>query len=629
MNSKLPRGASKRRLALLFLIGSLPQLLFLVCDLVWRGERLSKFGAPELQSYCLSLLCGLFFWGVLYLGALLTTGGFRYLLTTVFCFFLTAALGSQGYFFQQYHAYINRDVARYATNFTESIFHQVGADFENYLSFNLPALIASLALLWVGRAFVSPLRRRQLALTLGVLAVFFLSLATPVQQDRRQASTLDMLYMDAAGVLLLNVLGLSPESGMERPRTRSSTPLLPLHPKRSAERNIVFVILESVRKDAVCNSYDEKCRRTPYTNRLLPERVPLAQMRSLASSTAISMAVLWSGLAPTESRELLHTAPLLFDYAKQAGYQTGYFTSQSILFGNMRLWLQNLGVDRMFTGTDVDPECDIDIGVSEELFADRAITEFASLQEPFFLTMQLSNGHYPYLVRKNGPQPFQPSTTNKAPEHNRSFFNHYQNAVYQQDEHLARVLQSIKNSPAGERTIIVYTSDHGEAFREHQQMGHTFSVLDEEVLVPAWIDAPRGTLSPEERKTLEEKTEAFTFHPDLSATILDLLGIYNDPQIAPHRAHMQGVSLISEGANDRPLPMTNCSPLWSCAFENWGVMRRNLKLEGRAWDAQYHCWDLLLDPAESTNLGEPACGELFEVAQRTYGRFPGKQVLSK
>lgn len=602
----------------------LPSLVFLCCDLLWRGRRLRLFEEVDLAHYGLSFVGSLLFWVGLTLPLLFLRGWWKRFSEALFILSFTFALSTQAYFFQQYHAYINRDVARYATNFFESIVHQIWADGANVVSFQLPSLALALVFLW-GRppAFSLSSGRQRLSALVGIASVA-IGFCLPVQHQRKQASLPDMLYLDAAQVLASNLLGLSPDSGKLRPRARDSAPL-PYLGVQAKTRNVVLVILESVRADAVCTAFDGACRRTPFSNELFPERIPLLNTRALSSSTAISMAVLWSGLAPTQSRERLHNAPLLFDYARSAGYQTAYFTSQSILFGNMRLWLQNLGADHMMTGTDVDPECDIDLGVDEELFAARAIEEVVKLKEPFFATIQLSNGHYPYLVRETEPQPFQPSTTSKAPEHNAEFFNHYQNAVHQQDRHLARVLRSIAQSPAGKNTVIVYTSDHGEAFREHDQMGHTFSILDEEVLVPTWIDAPEGTLTTTERRHLEQKRTAFTFHPDLSATILDLMGVWDRPEIKEHQKLIVGTSLLSPEVNTRALPMTNCSPLWSCAFENWGVMQENMKLEARPWDSEYHCWDLRSDPNERVNLGEAACPELRAAAEREFGRLPGKK----
>ena len=135
-------------------------------------------------------------------------------------------------------------------------------------------------------------------------------------------------------------------------------------------RNVLFVILESVRADSVCMEHDPECRRTEATNRLLPGRYPFTQMRSMASCTAISLAVLWSGLLPTESRDTLHTWPLIFDYARAAGYDTAFWTSQNMMFGNARLWVKNLGVNQFISATELEPTSDLDMGAPETLLAD-------------------------------------------------------------------------------------------------------------------------------------------------------------------------------------------------------------------------------------------------------------------
>jgi hypothetical protein len=70
--------------------------------------------------------------------------------------------------------------------------------------------------------------------------------------------------------------------------------------------------------------------------------------------------------------------------------------------------------------------------------------------------------------------------------------------------------------------------------------------------------------------------------------------------------------------------MSNCAGVWSCAFENWGYMQRNLKLESRSWDTGYKCYDVALDPFERTDLGLEPCAELLELANRTFRRLPGE-----
>jgi arylsulfatase A-like enzyme len=181
----------------------------------------------------------------------------------------------------------------------------------------------------------------------------------------------------------------------------------------------------------------------------------------------------------------------------------------------------------------------------------------------------------------------------------------------------------VKDTSLAERTVIVYTSDHGEAFRDHNQMGHTFSVLDEEIHVPAWIDAPKGLLTPEQEESLRAARTAYTFHPDLTATILDLIGVWDDPGIGRYRERILGQSLLRPGREELPMPLTNCAGVWSCAFENWGFMRGKMKLEARAWDPEWHCFDVERDPEEATNLGTDACGDLEDRALRLFRRLPG------
>jgi arylsulfatase A-like enzyme len=249
------------------------------------------------------------------------------------------------------------------------------------------------------------------------------------------------------------------------------------------------------------------------------------------------------------------------------------------------------------------------------------------LREPFLAVVQLSGTHYPYRVDDQGPQPFQPASRSKAPEDTAAFFNHYLNAVHQQDRHIADLIARLRSLPSGERTVIVYTSDHGEAFREHDQMGHTFSVLDEEIHVPGWIDAPLGVLDDQQVANLRRARLAYTFHVDLSATILDLMGVWDASGIADYRRKLRGVSLLRSETNANALPLTNCAGVWNCAFKNWGYMQQNLKLEAREWDAAWHCYNLAFDPLEQNDLGPEGCGNLVELARTSFGQLPSGAPL--
>jgi arylsulfatase A-like enzyme len=602
-----------------------PFIVVLLFDATKRGDRLLGFDAFHRMTYVGAVVESSLLWGLLVYGASRRKGRWRWVLSGLFAIAWTFALGGQRYFHEQYNAYLNVDVSLFASNFVDSVVNQLFADVGNYLAAKLPVLLGALILLWLGFIVVRP--RRSRARVAGVLAPLLLvgSFFIPTQHRHVQASMPDVLYLHAVGGLIRTQLGYTEQSNQLRPRARQSLPVVLAHPPSGRRPNILFVILESVRADAVCIEHNPDCRRTPYSNGLTPRRFPFTQMRSQASSTAISLAVLWAGVGPHESRDVLHTWPLIFDYARAAGYDTAFWTSQNMMFGNARLWVKNLGVSQFVSATELDPVADLDMGAPEHLLADHVSRNVVALREPFVAVVQFSNVHYPYYLDEDGPMPFQPMGTSKAPKDNQAFFNLYLNAVHQQDRHVARMVEAVRTGRLGERTVIVYTSDHGEAFREHHQMGHTFSVFDEEIHVPAWIDAPPGMLSAEQERNLAAKRNEFSFHSDLGATLIDLLGVLDDPGLARYRPRIAGTSLLRREKNDRPMPLTNCAGVWSCAFENWGYMQKNMKLEARSWDRKWHCYDLATDPYEENDLGAERCGGLTPLALRTFGRLPGRQ----
>lgn len=604
-------------------------LLFLVVPVVVvaldfkrRGQRIAAFGHDYRITYLASIAESFCVWGLLLYAASRRRGWLRHVAAVLFVIMVTFSIGGQTYFFQQYNAYLNVDVSIFASNFMDSVINQLAADLGNYLQAKLPPLCLALLLLWAARRSLRPSRLPALLLSplapLLLVATFFI----PTQNRAEQASTPDTLYLNAIGGLLRTQLGFTDQSNQLRPRARNSLPVPPLTRAAVPQRNVLFVILESVRADTTCIEHDPSCKRTEATNKLVPDRYPFTQMRSMDSCTAISLAVLWSGLRPIESRDTLHEWPLIFDYAKALGYDTAYWTSQNMMFGNVRLWVKNLGVGHQITATDLDPTSDLDMGAPEKFLAEHVAQNLHTLKEPFMAVVQMSNTHYPYYLDPSLPTPFQPWTTSKSPQDNEYFKNFYQNAVYQQDLHIAKMIAALKASPAGKNTVIVYTSDHAESFREHGQMGHTFSIFDEEIHVPAWIDAPPGTLTAEEEENLRSKRDEYLFHVDIAPTVLDLIGVPDDPRLSDYRAKMFGHSLLRDELTTEPLPLTNCAGVWSCAFENWGVMQGPRKVEARSWDAGYACYDVEADPLERNPVDD--CGDLLQVAKKQFGRLPGK-----
>lgn len=610
----------RRRLAPLLLAA--PLLLVLAVDAMVRGDRLLALKPRYVASYLGSLLESGVLWALLLFTASARRGAFRWVASGLFVLLATLSIGGQIYFHRQYATYLNLDATLFGTSLAASLFGQLKADGRNFLASVLPPLLAAIAMVWASRALLPPARPSRVALArllalVAVIAVFLI----PCSYRTVQASTPDVIYFHALGGLVKQLTGVR-TTAQVRPGLRTPPVLPKLAPAQPMPRNVILILTESVRADVVCSAPSDHCPGAPRVNRELPGRLPLLQMRSNASTTAIELAVLWSGLQPVEPREALHSAPLLFDYAHAAGMDSAYWTSHHMMFANSRLFVQDLPTTKQCGATDLDPLADIDLGGRDDLLTARVERELSSLKEPFFGVVHYGNTHVPYRVDPDDA-PFQPALESKGPDDNEAYRNYYKNAVYLQDKTIADLVRFVRQSPASARTIIVFTSDHGEAFREHGQLGHTGSILDEEIHVPFWIDAPVGTLTAAEETALRARRDEPAFHTDVTPTVLDLLGLWGSPALAPYKRSMVGASLLAPREAPPTLALTNCSGIWGCAFRNWGMMRGGLKLEGREWDSQWHCYDVLADPREEHDLGPAACGGLLPLAEQIHGGLPG------
>jgi len=66
----------------------------------------------------------------------------------------------------------------------------------------------------------------------------------------------------------------------------------------------------------------------------------------------------------------------------------------------------------------------------------------------------------------------------------------YAAEVRYEDEILGRMLDALEAGGALDNTIVFYTADHGEALWEHEEVGHTTSVYDEQIRVPLVVRWP-------------------------------------------------------------------------------------------------------------------------------------------
>jgi len=107
-----------------------------------------------------------------------------------------------------------------------------------------------------------------------------------------------------------------------------------------------------------------------------------------------------------------------------------------------------------------------------------ALLEAAPSDKPSFIWGHYLEPHDTYVQHKEFP----PS---KHPR--RSL---YDGEVAYSDNEVGKVLAAIDASPMRDRTAVIVSADHGEAFGEHERYRHGFSVFDEETHVPLLLRIP-------------------------------------------------------------------------------------------------------------------------------------------
>ena len=404
--------------------------------------------------------------------------------------------------------------------------------------------------------------------------------------------------------------------------------LPPLHADRAELPDILFVLTESVRAADYRGSGD--LPTAPETAALTRGRADLAQLRAVSSYTALSLSAILTGRPQNGSREAILHAPGLFDFAHCARGPRGerptvaYFSSQSeTVFetNEVRAAVDRFATIETLRGRDV--EDDADYG---ELPLDREIVDLfekrvAELPSPSVVMLHLVGTHAPYFVDP-ARAPFQPYehvvTWSGMPR----LLNAYRDAIVEQDRSLARAVRAFIEHAHGRPWLVVFTSDHGESFGENGAIHHGQNLLDEQVHVPGWILAGEGTLTPSQTRALQDHGDRFVTHLDLLPTILDAMGLWDNLAVSPYRAAMPGRSLLRPYEERTPIPVTNCTAMFPCPVNTWGLYAGDRKLLARVYDNGWRC--LALDaPGERLVEGsDPACAALRSASLQTFPVLP-------
>jgi arylsulfatase A-like enzyme/Flp pilus assembly protein TadD len=378
----------------------------------------------------------------------------------------------------------------------------------------------------------------------------------------------------------LAAIALASPAGRTAAQSRAAAPPGP---------NILLVTIDTLRADRV-GAYGARTPATPVMDRLAADGCLFEQAIVQVPLTRASHATILTGLYPFQHGIRDNFAPplakqhrTLAELLKGRGYATGGFVGSFIVNTQSGL---NRGFDefddRFETGakgsaffTDYQRRA-----ADVEGIAGPWIESMAREGHAFFAWVHFYDPHSPYSP--------------PAPYDARYAKNPYDGEVAYTDAILGRLLARLDRAGAAPRTLVVLTSDHGEALGEHKEDEHGFFVYESALRVPLIVRLPgrvaRGTRA---------RTEARSI--DILPTILELSGT-----AAAAPAGLPGRSLvpaIDSPQSADPQTISYSETLFPRIHFGWSDLRA-VRVGGWKYiqAPRPELYDLQHDPAERTNL---------------------------
>lgn len=403
--------------------------------------------------------------------------------------------------------------------------------------------------------------------------------------------------------------------------------------------NVLIILFDALRSDFT-EPYGSTEVRTPNMAGLASEGSMFVNMFANSSFTKTSVASLLTSLYPlahnalTKTDLLSKTVPYLPEILREQGYKTIAVSKNGMFspaFGFDRGFdeFHKLWSDKLEDGkrlSDYGDPTD-----RAKLTWEQCMAPFlkATPDQPFFAYIHEIDPHHPYepppdyyAIYDFGYDGNITSSKDLVALINRGIISlddndvrhiraEYKGEITFMDAYLRWLLDKLEQEGLDENTLVLFLSDHGQAFMEHGRLTHGETMFEEVLRVPM-IWRLKGVL-PEGRR-LEVNAE----HVDIPPTIFDLLGKEGAEEF-------QGRSLLpfllapDEYAPDKPIYAKTMGHTECVRFRNWKLV---IDSRDRAED-RLQLYDLDKDPGEVQNLWprQPVTGRaLYQMYNRQAGQ---------
>lgn len=268
--------------------------------------------------------------------------------------------------------------------------------------------------------------------------------------------------------------------------------------------NVIFIMVDTLRADHLgCYGYD--LNTTPHIDAFARESIRFTDVISQAPYTAWSVSSLMSSQYP----EMMFpfdiafvgyenpAYPVMFaETLREAGYHTSAIVSNPILERQTAIVSQGYQdySDHIAALASQQP--------TGQMVTDEALNTVRKLKhDKFFLSLVYMDPHDPYLPHADFRFNASPSSAGvtrmiaqRYPKDctniRRDTLPLYDGEIAYTDAQIGRLLDGLKKAGVYDDSLIVFFSDHGEAFGEHGTFGHRFVVYEEAIRVPLLIKLP-------------------------------------------------------------------------------------------------------------------------------------------
>jgi arylsulfatase A-like enzyme/Tfp pilus assembly protein PilF len=266
----------------------------------------------------------------------------------------------------------------------------------------------------------------------------------------------------------------------------------------------------------------------------------------------------------------------LAEHLKKYGYATGAFVGAFPLDSRFGL-THGFDVYDDHYGTSSSQEFSF-VERKAEVVVKAALDWLGGQKGPWFLWVHCFDPHQRY----DPPEPFKTEYQDRL----------YDGEVAYVDYSLGKLLGYLSQKDLTEKTLVIFTGDHGESLGQHGESTHGYFAYNSTLWVPLIIDVPG--IKP-------VTVDQYVCHIDIFPTVCEALGIEKP-------SHLQGYSLLpvmkGKKLPDREIYFESLDPYYS---RGWAPLRGFLKNSIKFIDSPIpELYDMQKDFDETKNLADSA-----------------------